>query len=778
MRAGVARRALEQVGDVTYVLLDEHVADRPEARLDPTVVVVPRRSPGVRHRWPALGAALGGRGRVPDAVAAGRWDLPPELMSAPFDLGWFVKTGALLAWPGPMPTRVVLDVDDLEEDTRSGGPVRGVVDRVTTRGLRSRLARETDLLVVCSAADRDRLPPAARAAIVPNAAPGVTAPVGPPPTDANLLFVGVLGYPPNREGLIWFARNVLPRLRAVVPDVRVRAVGPQGDLLPEDVRDVIDAVGPVADLAPHYAWARAVIVPVLVGSGTRVKILDAFAHGRGLVTTTIGAAGLDLRPGVDAELADGPDAFAAACLDALAPGRAEALAAAGADLARTRMSSVAAERQVAAAAGSLLRRDPPRIFVEVTSARARGGRPDGIARVEAGLARGLAELGHDAPTVWVDADGLHVEPTGDLGRYDDGTQPEPSARLGLLRQRVVQAAGSVSPRVGGVVADVVEAVLAVREPGRRRRVGQGLHAAMRPRDVLLVAGHDWTTGVVAAVADLPPRRRPRLWVVVHDLVPLTHPSTTDAGAPALFRPWLADVATHAEGILVISQATADAIDAASDLGLLPRPRRMVVVRPAVEVAAVPHAPRGVESLPRPFVVQVGTIETRKNHRLLVDVIRRAAASGETMPTIVWVGAWGWGTADLRDAVDRDPVLRSGIVHLPGLTDAELRWILDNAAALVLPSVAEGYGLPVAEARSIGLPVIAADLAAVREAADGIGTFLHPDDADAWRAALREVAQTPPPRDTPAQARTWADVAHEVVAAIDGQGGGLSGEPPT
>lgn len=777
MRAATARRGLEQVGDVTYVLVDEQAPDRPDARLDPTVAVLHRRRRGLPYRWPTTRAALGGRGRLPDALAAGRWQLPDGLDPQDFDLAWFVKAGPLLAWPGPLPAAVVLDVDDLEEDTRAGAGLGGVLHARMVAGLRSRLARQATTLVACTPADLVRLPPGPARAVVPNAAPRATGPVVAPSVAPHLLFVGVLGYPPNRDGLAWFVRQVLPIVRQHVPEVDLRIVGPGAEALPADIRRQVTTTGAVADLAAEYAWSRAVVVPVLTGSGTRVKILDALAHARAVVSTTPGARGLGLCPGTDLLVADGARAFADACLDVLAPGRAEKLAAAGAAVVGGRLSAAAVEDSVADVARAALG-SRGRVWVDVSSVRGWTGTPHGIARVEAGMARGVAAVAPSAGAVWLGRHGLRAGARADLRDVSDGRESarpgfdpdellEPPTALGRVRVRVTAASTRLPPPSARLVEAGLAGVVEARAGHRHRRAARQWRGFADPADTVLVPGHDWNSGTVAAVTNLPPGRRPRLWVVVHDLFPLLQPHVVpDRAARERFTAWIRLVAASADGIVAVSHATAAAIEEAVAGGLLPRPRRVVVVRSAVEVAATGRAPAQVDRLVEPYVVYVATVEARKNHAVLVDAVRQAAARGEVPPTVVWLGSWGWGTESLRTDLARDPLLRRHIAHLDGLPDDEMRWVVEHAAAIVFPSRFEGYGLPVAEARLLGTPVIASDLPALREASDGIGLFLDPDDVDAWRQVLVDVASRPPDRTPPSSSRTWAEVAAEVLAAIE------------
>ncbi len=132
-----------------------------------------------------------------------------------------------------------------------------------------------------------------------------------PSEPLTLLFFGALDYHPNVEGLLFFLRSVMPRLRQRYASVTLFVVGPAP---PEAIRrwasaDVI-ITGLVDDVRPYLERARAVIVPLRIGGGTRLKILEAMAMGKAVVSTTIGAEGIDVADGEDILLADTDEAFA------------------------------------------------------------------------------------------------------------------------------------------------------------------------------------------------------------------------------------------------------------------------------------------------------------------------------------------------------------------------------------------------------------------------------------------------------------------------------------
>ncbi|HEV2518495.1 MAG TPA: glycosyltransferase [Devosia sp.] len=139
---------------------------------------------------------------------------------------------------------------------------------------------------------------------------------------ATVLFVGAFGYRPNVEGVLWFIREVWPgvRARAAIPP-RLLLVGrdPPAELQALDApTDGIEVRGPVDDIATAYAAATLAIAPLHAGAGTRLKLIEAAAHGVPLVTTRLAARGLDCIDAETAWLADGSTPFADAVLAALA----------------------------------------------------------------------------------------------------------------------------------------------------------------------------------------------------------------------------------------------------------------------------------------------------------------------------------------------------------------------------------------------------------------------------------------------------------------------------
>jgi glycosyltransferase involved in cell wall biosynthesis len=136
----------------------------------------------------------------------------------------------------------------------------------------------------------------------------------------HILFVGNLSYLPNVEGIMQFVTDTLPRLRARLSDkvtVRIAGSAPRPEVATLAERPDVELVADPPDLAKHYRWADLAVIPVTAGGGTRIKLLEAFAHGTPVVASRIGAEGIAVVDRVHLRLADTAESFAEACAEVL-----------------------------------------------------------------------------------------------------------------------------------------------------------------------------------------------------------------------------------------------------------------------------------------------------------------------------------------------------------------------------------------------------------------------------------------------------------------------------
>lgn len=177
--------------------------------------------------------------------------------------------------------------------------------------------RDADLVCCVSRADADALKavlPDQRYAIVPNGVelddcPFSEAPNAPP----TAVFIAKMDYRPNVDAALWFRDSILPLVRRRHPNFRFRVIGPNPPrILTSRTQEGIEVTGWVDDPRQDLRAATMAVVPLRAGGGTRLKILEAMALGRPVVSTAIGAEGIEITPGIEFECADEPRGFAEA----------------------------------------------------------------------------------------------------------------------------------------------------------------------------------------------------------------------------------------------------------------------------------------------------------------------------------------------------------------------------------------------------------------------------------------------------------------------------------
>lgn len=324
-----------------------------------------------------------------------------------------------------------------------------------------------------------------------------------------------------------------------------------------------------------------------------------------------------------------------------------------------------------------------------------------------------------------------------------------------MPELVVVAEQLLAPVPGGTgryTAQLLRALAATAPPGWTVTGVVARHAEVEAARVEGVAGPRvlplppralvamWEAGIplwpggdaVHAPTPLAPPRAPRgrsLSVTVHDTVPWSHPETLTRRGARWHRRVIARAARRADALVVPTEAVA------RDLA------RRLAVRVPVRVAG--HgvtdlgAPAPVPDLPDRYVLAVGTVEPRKGVDVLVTAVAEVARSDESV-SLVLVGQPGWGGLDpLRIAADRG-LAESRVRLLGRVTDRELATVLRGASVLAMPSLAEGFGLPVLEAMAAGVPVVHSDDPALVEVSSGAAMVVPRGDARALAEALRRV----------------------------------------
>jgi glycosyltransferase involved in cell wall biosynthesis len=293
------------IGDLQVIDLPVHARHLP-AKMMRNAARLLRRTPPLLDRFTGFGGALAGilhRRRYDLAVVEHFWCAPYWDQVA------------------PVSGRTVLDLHNIESALHERcataeqwpaalahrwfhGPCARLEQRWWPRYSQLLVASEADAAVVRAACPR------ARPAVFPNSIPLVARPVC-PEQDA-VVFSGNLEYHPNMMAVRFFRREIWPQLRRRWPQLVWRLVGKNAQAVRKYTEgdERIQVTGPVTDAVTELAQAKVAVVPLLAGSGTRLKIMEAWAAARPVVSTTLGAEGLNIRDGENILLADEPAAFA------------------------------------------------------------------------------------------------------------------------------------------------------------------------------------------------------------------------------------------------------------------------------------------------------------------------------------------------------------------------------------------------------------------------------------------------------------------------------------
>ena len=213
---------------------------------------------------------------------------------------------------------------------------------------------------------------------------------------------------------------------------------------------------------------------------------------------------------------------------------------------------------------------------------------------------------------------------------------------------------------------------------------------------------------------------------VHDVIPLLHPELTHIDG-ARYQRLLDQLARYANRFIAVSETARREIIQATDCA----PDFVVDCSLSVD-ATQPK----IGNLPPPltrgnFLLICGTVEKRKNVGRLLQAYRQSEVA---MPLVI-AGPDGWGASDIAGLIESTP----GVIRLPYLDRHTVRILVSQARALVMPSLAEGFGLPVAEAMALGTAVATSDHGALAETAGGAALAIDPHDIAALAAGLRRLA---------------------------------------
>lgn len=266
---------------------------------------------------------------------------------------------------------------------------------------------------------------------------------------------------------------------------------------------------------------------------------------------------------------------------------------------------------------------------------------------------------------------------------------------------------------------------------------------------------------------LPPLRRGRSVVTVHDMSFLRYPQFAEPANLAYLRKRIGDTVSRADMMITDSRFSADEIVALLNVA----PERVRPIHLGVSPEFCPPGPGVVRQvlktagLRRPYLLTVGTVEPRKNIPFLIDLFESLT---EYDGLLVVAGAPGWHVGPILERIETSP-RSADIVRLDYVPDAQLPGLYAGADAFLCASYYEGFGFPPLEAMACGTPAVCSARGSLREVLSGGAVLLDVFDVDAWRASLRRVLEDGDYRNTLTAAGrrrasefTWQKTARETV----------------
>ena len=282
--------------------------------------------------------------------------------------------------------------------------------------------------------------------------------------------------------------------------------------------------------------------------------------------------------------------------------------------------------------------------------------------------------------------------------------------------------------------------------------------------------------------------------LVYDLIPILHPETTNDTMPLIFHDWLVSSVAYTTSYMTISEATKQDLEAFLDIYdrtfqvevLALAQQRLKAKRDSAPANGPRTAAISEEGYPllaqaagmetrlrsvvfRPFVLVVGTIEMRKNVWRIAMAWKALIDAGHTdLPQLVFAGRLGWCRENFDALLDGTGNVY-GYVHVfDGPTDDELTYLYERCLFTMMPSIYEGWGLPVGEALSYGKTAIVSNSSSLPEVGGDLVEYCDPNSVDSIAAAVRTLVATPERRReleekiAAARLRSWGDVAEDLL----------------
>lgn len=290
--------------------------------------------------------------------------------------------------------------------------------------------------------------------------------------------------------------------------------------------------------------------------------------------------------------------------------------------------------------------------------------------------------------------------------------------VGYMAEPILRFANKIFRKVAAMILDTTNVEYLLRKLPT---------ANFAKNDTVVVLGAAWNSKhLIDKLATQ--KKKKQLKVVIHlnDILPIYQPHLFAEELPRLFSDYVLNALQIASHVTVISKATKyDVIRYCKEYKI--KTPKISIIRLGEDVSASTLPMRPNIILPLKFILCVGTFEIRKNYALLYQVIKLAELNGIDLPPIVIAGRRGWLTEDLHYVMTHDPSTKNKIFLLDKMSDANLSWLYENCMFTVFSSVAEGWGLPIAESLQHGKFCLSSSTSSMPEIAGDMLDYFNPYD---------------------------------------------------
>lgn len=276
-------------------------------------------------------------------------------------------------------------------------------------------------------------------------------------------------------------------------------------------------------------------------------------------------------------------------------------------------------------------------------------------------------------------------------------------------------------------------VLPTRNPVKRvyrrlkRRPVPIKRGAVTPGVVIVLAGLWDNKGYIDGLRKL--SKTHHLLHIVYDMIPVVQHGYVINFLHRVFKKYTYAVLPFCKGVLAISESTANDVTRALQAKKLKVPEvRVFHLGDDITRAARAKKPKGLKKVDN-FILSVGTVEARKNHKLLYYAQKQLLHAKKPITPIVVVGRMGWLSSDFQHMAENDAQTRDNLILLEMVTDSELKWLYENCLFTIFPSFYEGWGLPITESLGYGKVTLTSNTSSMPEAGGILADYFSPFSAD-------------------------------------------------